>query len=61
LAENGALELPYLSYLGVEPRYEGPKNMEPFLLFFTKRCIQPSNSDVKIYIDTLLIRVEETF
>jgi len=48
-------------YLGVEPQYEGPKNMEPFSLFFTKRCIQPSNSDVKIYIDTLLIRVEETF
>ena len=25
-AEKGALELPYLADLGVEPRYEGPKN-----------------------------------
>ena len=25
-AENGALELPYLADLGVEPRYEGPQD-----------------------------------
>ncbi len=61
MAENGAQELPYLSSLGVEPRYDEPKNMEPFSISFTKKCIQPSNSDVKTYIDTLLIRVEETF
>ncbi len=43
-AENGALELPYLADLGVDPRYEGPKTIGAFSHFCTKRCIPDSNS-----------------
>ena len=52
-AENGALELPYLADLGVEPRYEGPKNVGAFLTFLHEK-MYPSFKfvDVKIYIDT---------
>jgi hypothetical protein len=32
-ADDGALELPYLADLGVEPRYEGPKTIGAFLTF----------------------------
>ena len=42
-AENGALELPYLADLGVEPRYEGPKNIGAFSRFCTRRCIPASS------------------
>ena len=52
-AEKGALELPYLADLGVEPRYEGPKNIGAFLTFLHEK-MYPSFKfiDVKIYIDT---------
>jgi hypothetical protein len=52
-ADNGALELPYLASLGVEPRYEGPKNIGAFLTFLHEK-MYPSFKfiDVKIYIDT---------
>ncbi len=36
-ADNGALELPYLADLGVEPRYEGPKNIGAFLSFLHEK------------------------
>jgi hypothetical protein len=36
-AENGALELSYLADLGVEPRYEGPKNVGAFLTFLHEK------------------------
>jgi hypothetical protein len=52
-ADNGALELPYLADLGVEPRYEGPKNIGAFLSFLHEK-LYPNFKfvDVKIYIDT---------
>jgi uncharacterized protein len=52
-AENGALELPYLADLGVEPRYEGPKNIGAFLTFLHEKMYPGFKFiDVKIYIDT---------
>ncbi len=52
-ADNGALDLPYLADLGVEPRYEGPKNIEPFLTFLHEKMYPNFKFvDVKIYIDT---------
>ncbi|WP_213765246.1 nuclear transport factor 2 family protein [Caballeronia sp. dw_19] len=52
-AENGALELPYLSDLGVEPRYEGPANIDAFLTFLHERMYPGFRFvDVQIYIDT---------
>jgi hypothetical protein len=52
-ADKGALELPYLADLGVEPRYEGPKNIGAFLSFLhEKMCPNFKFVDVKIYIDT---------
>jgi hypothetical protein len=51
--ENGALELPYLADLGVEPRYEGPKNVGAFLTFLHEKMYPNLKLvDVKIYIDT---------
>ena len=52
-AENGALELPYLSDLGVDARYEGPKTIEAFLTFL-HQTMYPGFKfiDSKIYIDT---------
>ncbi len=53
-AENGALELPYLADLGVEPRYEGPKQVGAFLSFLHEKMYPDFKFvDVKIYIDTL--------
>jgi len=52
-ADNGALELPYLASLGVEPRYEGPKNIGAFLSFLHEKMYPGFKFiDVKIYIDT---------
>lgn len=52
-AEEGALELPYLADLGVEPRYEGPKNIGAFLTFLHEKMYPGFKFvDVKIYIDT---------
>ena len=52
-AEKGALELPYLADLGVEPRYEGPKNIGAFLTFLHEKMYPGFKFiDVKIYIDT---------
>jgi hypothetical protein len=52
-AENGALELPYLADLGVEPRYEGPKNIGSFLTFLHEKMYPGFKFvDVNIYIDT---------
>jgi uncharacterized protein len=52
-ADNGALELPYLADLGVEPRYEGPKNIGVFLTFLHEKMYPNFKFvDVKIYIDT---------
>jgi uncharacterized protein len=52
-AENGALELPYLADLGVDPRYEGPKNIGSFLTFLHDKMYPGFKFiDVKIYIDT---------
>jgi hypothetical protein len=52
-ADDGALELPYLADLGVEPRYEGPKNVEAFLTFLHEKMYPGFKFiDVKIYIDT---------
>jgi hypothetical protein len=52
-ADNGALELPYLASLGVEPRYEGPKNIGAFLTFLHEKMYPGFKFiDVKIYIDT---------
>jgi hypothetical protein len=52
-ADNGALELPYLADLGVEPRYEGPKNIGAFLTFLHEKMYPGFRfADVKIYIDT---------
>jgi uncharacterized protein len=52
-ADNGALELPYLADLGVEPRYEGPKNIGAFLSFLHEKMYPNFKFvDVKIHIDT---------
>jgi hypothetical protein len=52
-AEDGALELPYLADLGVEPRYEGPRNVGAFLSFLHEKMYPNFKFvDVKIYIDT---------
>jgi hypothetical protein len=52
-AENGALELPYLADLGVDPRYEGPQTIESFLTFLHEKMYPGFKFvDVKIYIDT---------
>ncbi|HWO30338.1 MAG TPA: hypothetical protein VNO32_16210, partial [Candidatus Acidoferrum sp.] len=52
-AENGALELPYLADLGVDPRYEGPKSIGIFLTFLHDKMYPGFKFvDVKIYIDT---------
>jgi len=52
-AEKGALELPYLADLGVEPRYEGPENIGAFLTFLHEKMYPGFKFiDVKIYIDT---------
>jgi uncharacterized protein len=52
-ADKGALELPYLADLGVEPRYEGPKNIGAFLSFLHEQMYPGFKFiDVKIYIDT---------
>jgi hypothetical protein len=52
-AEKGALELPYLAELGVEPRYEGPKSIGAFLTFLHEKMYPGFKFiDVKIYIDT---------
>ena len=52
-AEDGALELPYLADLGVEPRYEGVKNVGAFLTFLHEKMYPNFKFiDVKIYMDT---------
>ena len=52
-AENGALELPYLADLGVDPRYEGPPTIGAFLTFLHEKMYPGFKFiDVKIYIDT---------
>jgi len=52
-AEKGALELPYLSDLGVEPRYEGPEKIGAFLTFLHEKMYPGFKFvDVHIYIDT---------
>ena len=52
-AEKGALELPYLADLGVEPRYEGPEKIGAFLTFLHDKMYPGFKFvDVKIYIDT---------
>jgi|SRR5271154_5905590 len=52
-AGNGALELPYLADLRVEPRYEGPKNIVAFLTFLHEKMYPGFKFvDVEIYIDT---------
>jgi hypothetical protein len=52
-AEDGALEIPYLADLGVDPRYEGPKAIESFLAFLHEKMYPGFKFvDVKIYIDT---------
>src|ERR1700734_3189761 len=52
-AERGALELPYLADLGVEPRYVGPKTIGAFLTFLHEKMYPGFKFiDVKIYIDT---------
>jgi hypothetical protein len=52
-AAKGALELPYLADLGVEPRYEGPENVGAFLTFLHDKMYPGFKFiDVQIYIDT---------
>jgi uncharacterized protein len=52
-AEKGALELPYLADLGVQPRYEGPETIGAFLTFLHEKMYPGFKFvDVKIYIDT---------
>jgi hypothetical protein len=52
-AENGALELPYLADLGIQPSYEGPTNIGAFLSFLHEKMYPGFKFvDVKIYIDT---------
>jgi uncharacterized protein len=51
--KEGALELPYLADLGVEPRYEGPDNIQAFLTFLHEKMYPNFKFvDVRIYIDT---------
>src|ERR1700733_5383334 len=51
-ASNGALELPYLADLGVEPRYEGPESIGALLpLLHEKMLPNFKFVGVKIYID----------
>jgi hypothetical protein len=52
-SKEGALELPYLADLGVEPRYEGPDNIQAFLTFLHEKMYPNFKFvDVRIYIDT---------
>src|ERR1700678_502419 len=52
-AEKGERELPYLADLGVDPRYEGPRNVGTFLTFLHEKMYPNFKFvDVKIYIDT---------
>src|SRR6202167_3564542 len=52
-ADKGALELPYLADLGVEPRYEGTEKIGAFLTFLHQKMYPGFKFvDVKIYIDT---------
>jgi ketosteroid isomerase-like protein len=52
-AEKGALELPYLADLGVDPRYEGQPAIAAFLTFLHEKMYPGFKFvDVKIYIDT---------
>src|SRR5271163_3784959 len=52
-AADGALELPYLADLGVEPRYEGPGKIGAFLTFLHEKMYPGFKFvDVRIYIDT---------
>lgn len=52
-AQDGALELPYLADLGVEPRYEGPDNIGAFLTFLHEKMYPNFKFvDVHIYIAT---------
>jgi uncharacterized protein len=52
-ADKGVLELPYLADLGVEPRYEGPNNIEAFLTSLHEKMYPNFRFiDVNIYIDT---------
>jgi hypothetical protein len=52
-ADNGALELPYLADLGVEPRYESPKTIGAFLTFLHEQMYPGFKFiDVKLSIDT---------
>jgi ketosteroid isomerase-like protein len=52
-ADKGALELPYLADLGVEPRYEGPQTIAAFLTFLHEKMYPDFKFvDVNIYIDT---------
>jgi uncharacterized protein len=52
-AADGALELPYLADLGVEPRYEGPEQIGAFLTFLHEQMYPGFQFvDVVIYIDT---------
>src|SRR5271170_1903979 len=51
--EKGALELPYLADLGVEPRYEGPQAIGAFLTFLHEKMYPGFKFvDVNIHIDT---------
>jgi hypothetical protein len=52
-ADQGALELPYLADLGVDPRYEGPAKIEAFLTFLHDKMYPEFKFiDVKVYIET---------
>ena len=52
-ADDGALELPYLADLGVNPRYEGPETIGGFLTFLHEKMYPGFKFvDVNIYIDT---------
>ncbi len=52
-ADDGALELPYLADLGVEPRYVGPAAIGTFLAFLHDTMYPGFKFiDVQIYIDT---------
>jgi hypothetical protein len=52
-AEDGALELPYLADLGVEPRYAGTAAIGTFLTFLHEKMYPGFKFiEVKIYIDT---------
>jgi uncharacterized protein len=43
-AEKGALELPCLADLGVDPRYEGPKTIGAFLNLLHEKMYPASSS-----------------